>query len=145
MNLAIIKHTGVGATSKNYAFSLPEGVTLEKGTLVKAQTRMGVSYGELVCDSFEAEGAALDYILRSCGTSVKKMRPVTAVFLSLEMKQVQGAGKDVFAEIVRERDFAKRKLDDAMALLKEVNAERNALKQQVEQMRGYLKAAGVGD
>ena len=97
MNIAILRHSG---SQQNYVFSLPDGVKVKKGTMVKVQTSYGEKYGVLVHDSVEADGDALSYILQSCGANLP-LKPVLAV---MEERPIESTTQRVKRQL--EDDYA---------------------------------------
>lgn len=170
MNIAIIQHVGIGSSTKKYAFLLPDNVMVGKGTLLLLDTKCGEEIGRLV-DRVEADGGALDYILRELGTDVKHLRPVKCIlfgkpFEELRAEHVSGRyvdGGEAYLRVCEERDQWKKKyiaansdlsyesdrreaaecdLRAAQAKLVEVETERDMLKAKFKRI---LKCYGVGE
>lgn len=126
MNIAIVRHIG-DALNKKYAFSLPDWAVIEKGTLLTLDTQYGEKIGELV-ERVNADGEALDYILRTLGTDKAHLKPVTGILLKKCLEQIRAESVvDVYTgkltngiidmqekrilELETERDMLKSKLN----------------------------------
>ena len=91
MNIAIIKHIGMGAPEKEYLFQVPSKVKIQKGTIVKVKTKLGFSYGILTRDSFEADGEALEFIKQTLGAAKKgELSTVTALMTEIPVCEAKG-------------------------------------------------------
>lgn len=76
MKIVPVKHHNGGLT---YVFSTTEN--LKEGDVVLCQTKNGTDIGMCISDSFEAEGKALEFILKGCGTTLERMKPVLGVYV----------------------------------------------------------------
>ena len=82
MKIVPVQHRNCGAS---YVFSTTEN--LNEGDVVLCQTKKGKTIGVCVSDSFEAEGKALEFILKQCGTAVDRMMPVLGVYVYCEFEE----------------------------------------------------------
>lgn len=150
MNLAIIERVGAGAPGKKYAFSLPENVVIEGDTLLLLDTRNGDQIGRLV-DRVEADGTALDYILRGLGTDTEHVRSVKGVFLGKTFDEIRAenlpggrydVGGEAYLRVCRERNEAEYNYRETVAKLIETETERDLLKSKLDRVMELL---GVGE
>ena len=150
MNLAIVQHMEVGAMDKKYAFLLPDNAMIGSGTFLLLDTRHGYRTGILV-DRVEADGPALDYILRGLGTDKEHLRPVKGILVSKTFDEIKSenidfgrydVGGDAYLRVCRERNEAERNYRETCEKLIEVETERDMLKAKLNRI---LKCCGVGE
>lgn len=93
MNVAIVKHIGIGAPDKEYLFKAPSGVKILKGTLVKVKVKRGESYAVLTRDSFDVDGDALEYIENSVGVPHgTEVAPIISVLYETPVSELPPCG-----------------------------------------------------
>ena len=103
MNIAIIKHNPNDPVCHEYLylFSVPEGVKLKAGDIVRCKTRHGEAFGWLAYDSFEAEGTALKAISDAYGAS--ELKPIIGVYELSEFED--GTVQELDADSVRGKEI----------------------------------------
>lgn len=81
-NIVIITHN----KNDRYLFTVPSGVQLKKGDLVKVNTRKGETYGECVCDSFSVAENVTVALAAIMGGKVP-LKPVIGIYSVFEFAE----------------------------------------------------------